>query len=158
MNIILLTHERELAKRTNTGNIVLDSLGERATRITWQRTEPSATLLDLIERQSIALLYPSDETESDISDFEHFVILDGTWQQSRKMINRSAYLQSMPKVSLRTARTSNFALRRNQVEGGLCTAECAIELLKAKREFVLGASLEERYTEFNIRSNESKKP
>jgi len=76
-------------------------------------------------------------------------VLDSTWQESKKIINKSPYLKNIPKVSLNTGRASNFSRRKNQVPGGLCTAECVLELLKLKGRIELAAQLEKEYEQFN---------
>lgn len=161
MNILLLTHERELGKKTNTGELVLscfsnspdagDGLFDSARRILWKRTEPSAYLLEKIEQDQVALLYPSSDGEAmaSIDDYETFVVLDSTWQESKKIINKSPYLAILPKVALNTGRVSNFQRRKNQVAGGLCTAECVLELLKLKGRLELAVRLEKDYERFN---------
>jgi len=161
MNVLLLTHERELGKKTNTGDLVLscfsaamnsnDNTPNCAQRILWRRTEPSGYLLDKIAQNEVALLYPAGEGESveSVEDFETFVVLDSTWQESRKIINKSPYLKTMPKVSLSTERASNYQRRKNQVAGGLCTAECVLELLKLKGRIELADRLEREYEHFN---------
>ncbi|RLV60234.1 DTW domain-containing protein [Parashewanella curva] len=60
MNIILLTHQRELSKKTNTGVLVTDVLEESAKVIIWERTNPSPDILTAIEKGKVALLYPTD--------------------------------------------------------------------------------------------------
>jgi len=161
MNVLLLTHERELGKKSNTGELVLScfssSVGSdnitpnRAQRILWKRTEPSAYLLKKIAQNEVALLYPANGGESveSVENFETFVVLDSTWQESKKIINKSPYLKTIPKVSINTARTSNFQRRKNQVPGGLCTAECVLELLKLKGRIELAEQLEKEYEQFN---------
>ncbi|MBY6191236.1 DTW domain-containing protein [Microbulbifer agarilyticus] len=157
MEIILLTHERELAKPTNTGKLAL--VGEAAAvvrRVVWKRTEPDVQLLQLLQRADTGLVYPSSEvheenaaTESlSVEDCQTFILLDATWQEARKMFNRSAYLNSAPRVELTPGRPSRFNLRRNQRDGGLCTAECVIEILRAKGENSAAEELEARFSEF----------
>lgn len=134
MKIILLTHQRELAKSTNTGSLVVDVLGAAAEVIVWDRTNPSPILINYIESGSTALLYPSDDSKfmHSTAIFERYIIIDGTWQEARKIFNRSPYLQSIPKVKLRTTKPSAYNMRRNQRAGCLCTAECAIEILSVR--------------------------
>ncbi len=50
------------------------------------------------------------------------------------MVNHSPYLHDLPKVSLTPNAPSIYKLRRNQKDTGLCTAECAIELLKLHQQ------------------------
>ncbi|WP_217697835.1 tRNA-uridine aminocarboxypropyltransferase [Shewanella sp. UCD-KL21] len=156
MKIVLLTHERELTRATNTGQWVTQVLADAAPVITWQRKSPSDELLQMIASEKVALVFPSEDepnplkvdeavseklptaaatpspakpTPTALSQFDALIIIDATWQEARKMYNRSPYLQALEKVSLTPKHASLYQLRRNQVEGGLCTAECAIEIL-----------------------------
>ena len=161
MNVLLLTHEREMGKKSNTGDLVLSCLSSSigydnntpssAQRILWKRTEPSAYLLDKIAQNEVALLYPAGSGESveSVENFETFLVLDSTWQESKKIINKSPYLKTIPKVCINTGRASSFLRRKNQVPGGLCTAECVLELLKLKGRIELAAQLEKEYEQFN---------
>jgi DTW domain-containing protein YfiP len=96
-------------------------------------------LLSTIEAGKSVLLYhdphiPEERYIDTLSDIEDFLILDGTWQEARKIYNKSPYLQSMKIFSLSSDNESRYNIRRNQKEGGLCTAECVMELLKLKGE------------------------
>ncbi|MFT6372204.1 MAG: DTW domain-containing protein YfiP [Gammaproteobacteria bacterium] len=144
MNIILLTHKREQYKKTNTGPLVLDVLGKSAHIVVWDRVTPDPWLLKIINEGSIALVYPSVDGQfiSGASDFQNYIIIDGTWQEAQKIYNRSPYLKSLPAVKLSSNRPSIYHLRRNQREGGLCTAESAIEILNAGDFSMLANDLE----------------
>ena len=134
MKIYLLTHERELERKTNTGRIALDVLGPMVERVIWQRRHPDPTLLQLIKANQLALMYPKDGAEyAPVDDFENIVLIDSTWQEANKIYNRSPYLQGAPKIKLSQASPSTYKLRRNQRDGGLCTVECMAELLKLKK-------------------------
>ncbi|AQQ68957.1 hypothetical protein Mag101_15940 [Microbulbifer agarilyticus] len=157
MNIIFLTHERELKKATNTGKLAL--MGKAAAvvrRVVWKRTEPNAQLLQLLQWPNTGLLYPSSEVHEEnvtpqrlsVADCQTFILLDATWQEARKMFNRSVYLKSAPRVELTLDHPSRFSLRRNQRDGGLCTAECVIEILRAKGETAAAAELDIRFRAF----------
>jgi len=134
MSFILLTHSRETTKESNTGQLVAQVMPDTQVVI-WQRTQPDKSLLQLIEQGNIALLYPGSDdaddksTQVQLTDFEHFILIDSTWQEARKIFNRSSYLHNLPRIEL-SAKNSRYTLRRNQLEGGLCTAECVIELLR----------------------------
>ena len=79
--IFLLTHQRELKKKTNTGRLVIDSLGQYAKIIVWERTQPNAELLQIISEGNIALLYPTESSAlvTDAPTINHYIIIDGTW-------------------------------------------------------------------------------
>ena len=146
MNVLLLTHERELGRPTNTGAIALSHAPGIVKRLVWERTTPNQSLVKLIENGDAALLYPQDDAPTaHIEAYESFIILDGTWQESRKIINKSVYLHKAPRVTLPVVGQSSFNLRRNQVHGGLCTAECIIELLKLKNQHKVAACIECEY-------------
>lgn len=143
MQFILLTHSREVSKSSNTGRLVQQVVAHTQT-IIWQRTQPDIHLLKLISAGKTALLYPTEElsTAVTICDFENFILIDSTWQEARKIYNRSPYLQNLPKIQLTSKLPSKYSLRRNQIKGGMCTAECSIELLRQVQNFDLANELE----------------
>ena len=155
MKIYLLTHERELDRGTNTGAIALSVAGGAegvVQRIVWSRTSPDQNLLQVLAQGAVGLLYPlseADGTEITVDECEHFILLDATWQEARKIYNRSPYLKSLDRVSLAPSAVSRFRLRRNQRSGGLCTAECVIEILQAKGKAALAAEVESAFDRFN---------
>ena len=147
VKIFLLTHQRERFKNTNTGTLVVEVLGEKAQVVIWDRVMPDPELLRTIDEGSIALLYPSADSQlvSEASGFENYIIIDGTWQEAQKIYNRSPYLKDLPAVKIQANRASDYNLRRNQKEGGLCTAECAVEILKARGFSVLADELQSAF-------------
>ena len=151
MKIYLLTHERELKKQTNTGRIIKECLGGSVGIVVWKRTEPCKEIVELIDRDEIALLYPDADEGSAKScrEFDRFLILDATWQEARKMYNRSPYLQRASRVSLNINEPSRYKLRRNQIVNGLSTAECAIELLRLKDQKSLAEKVRTDFDRFN---------
>ncbi|AZG36888.1 DTW domain-containing protein [Shewanella psychromarinicola] len=141
VNIILLTHPREVLRANNTGQLVTKVLGERVRVVEWHRKQPDAALLSAIEAGKVGLVFPSADTLANVEvpsrvdqplhqpSYEYLVIIDATWQEARKMFNQSPYLKALAKVSLVGTSKSIYPLRRNQIEGGLCTAECVIHIL-----------------------------
>ena len=153
MKIYLLTHERELKKPTNTGRIVKECLADNVEIVVWKRTEPANKIIELIDRDEIALLYPNNTGNPADNDnkYDNFLILDGTWQEARKMYNLSPYLQKASRVSLNIVEPSRYKLRRNQKPEGLSTAECAIELLRLKGLKILAEKIGAEFDLFNKR-------
>ncbi|OED64371.1 tRNA-uridine aminocarboxypropyltransferase [Vibrio echinoideorum] len=142
-DLVLLTHENELSRDTNTGKLLQQSL-QQCQSFVWQRKTPPAELMALLEdktRQPF-LLFPSDTSiecqqavmTKAMSRKPLFIILDGTWQEAKKMLNKSIWLQSIPQVHLNITSESSYTLRRNQDSGHLCTCEVGVELLKALGE------------------------
>ncbi|MCL1060405.1 DTW domain-containing protein [Shewanella gelidimarina] len=171
MQIILLTHEREVTRPSNTGQLALECFPDICTRIIWARTSPDAALVKQLQTADCALLFPEEvESPSELAalvsssekrrqpaSVEHdeqksepampstLVILDATWQEARKMLRRSDYLKNAQKYSISSKHDSQFTLRRNQVDGGLCTAECIIELFKEANMPTQAAQLAEKF-------------
>jgi len=145
LKITLLTHFKEIPKKSNTGRLVLEVLGEAAEQIRWDRLNPPAELLEEISSGGVALVYPgvTDEDELDLSGIRQFIVIDSTWHEARKIHQRSPYLQQVRRISLKPAGKSRYNLRKNQKESGLCTAECVIEILRATGHTAKADQLEE---------------
>ncbi|WP_250458411.1 tRNA-uridine aminocarboxypropyltransferase [Microbulbifer litoralis] len=150
MEITLLTHERERDRKTNTGALALQQCGNSVRRTIWARRHPDPALVGAIERGEAALVYPGrDATPARLEDFDRVILIDATWQEARKIYNHSPYLHTAPRVQLAAANASSYRLRRNQPEGGLCTAECVIEILRSCGEYSAAERLEAAFADFN---------
>lgn len=155
MHIWLLTHSEELKKANGTGQLISTHLTSLSSVIVWQRSEP-AKALEALPKDKTLLIYPSlaapeaetPEIKLEPHNAEHFIILDGTWQQARKMYNRSPYLHSFQTYEIR-GESSQYRRRRNQLKSGLCTAESAIYLLKQQCLSLEAQQLENAFLEFN---------
>ena len=147
LKITLLTHFKEIPKKSNTGRLVLDLLGDAAEQIRWDRLNPPRGLLDDIASGGVALVYPgtADEEASDLNGIRQFILIDSTWHEARKIHQRSPYLQQVRRISLNPAAKSRYNLRKNQKESGLCTAECVIEILRATGHVEKADQLEEYF-------------
>jgi len=150
MKITLLTHFKEFEKRSNTGRLVVDVLGNAAEQVCWDRMNPPPRLIEEIEAGGVALVYPGavDGNDGDVSDITQFIIIDGTWHEARKIHQRSPYLQKIRRICLNTGETSRYNLRKNQKESGLCTAECVIEVLRLAGNSAEADRLEEQFLAF----------
>lgn len=150
MKITLLTHFKELGKRSNTGRLVVEVLGDTAEQIVWDRTKPPAKLVDEIEAGGVALVYPggTESIEGGFEDINHFILIDSTWHEARKIHQRSPYLHNIRRVCLKPGAKSVYNLRKNQKEACLCTAECVIEILRASDRNDDAEKLRERFISF----------
>jgi len=150
VKITLLTHFKELEKRSNTGRLVVDVLGSAAEQVRWERLNPPARLVEEIEAGGVALIYPGAvyENNDDLTGITHCIIIDSTWQEARKIHQRSPYLREIRRISLATGAKSLYNLRKHQKESGLCTAECAIEVLRLAGKVADAELLQERFLAF----------
>lgn len=156
IRIHLLTHQRELERPTNTGQLAIELFPHQVTRVIWSRVTPAQNLQRLAETNEIALIHPTGKplstiqtSDSSAHRFKHFVLLDATWQEAQKILNRSNYLKQLEVFSLNPESPSKYQLRRNQKIDGLCTAECIIELLKINGDEKNANLLEEKFELFN---------
>lgn len=145
LHLSLLMHENELERETNTGQWLLKSL-PFCEQYVWQRTEPNKELVMKLNQTELysMVVYPDEESipveEALIfcqqhNKTPHFIVLDGTWQEAKKMKRKSPWLQNIACVSLPTQTlTSHYQLRRNQKPGNLCTLEVAALLMRLQDE------------------------
>ena len=122
----LVVHTKELERKTNTGHLLVNALNAKFYQ--WERKKS----LSIYERHNTDtfLLYPSEEnysTDRTPSPGDHIVILDGTWQETAKMLKQTPELRVLPRLNLQDVQQTEFNLRRNPK--GLCTAEAGIHLL-----------------------------
>jgi DTW domain-containing protein YfiP len=150
MKFTLLTHCKELEKRSNTGRVVLEVLGSAAEQIRWDRMTPPARLVEEIEAGGVALVYPgaADDTDVDLTDIKQFIIIDGTWQEARKIYQRSPYLRNVRRICLKPAGESLYNLRKNQKKACLCTAECVIDILRSVGNSAAAERLQDGFLAF----------
>lgn len=139
LSLALLTHNNEQHRDTNTGRFLAHSL-PHCQVYPWSRTEPPKALLERIAQANNAyVLYPDDQSqsiESVLTPVQEqqgenlFILLDGTWQEAKKMLRKSAWLDALQKVHFTPKHDSSYRLRRNQESGHLCTLEVGCELLE----------------------------
>ena len=144
----------QIERHDNTGQWAFLSSND-IHRIRWHRkpeliypkfsaTEFSATEFSTNsdEQAGHYLLFPSDDAANlkqvifdatvDAHPIKALWIIDGTWQEAKKMLRQSPWLKALPKVSIQEtegeALESHFKLRKNQQ--GLCTFEAIQAAIK----------------------------
>ncbi|CCN35286.1 putative DTW domain protein [Vibrio nigripulchritudo SFn27] len=135
--LVLLTHPNEFRRETNTGQWLEKSF-QHCDIVEWNRVTPPESLCSLLGDPlvEVFLLFPGENshplTPSSFEDngkHKVFIILDGTWQEAKKMYNRSPWLKALPHWNLKMSGESCYSLRRNQTSGHFCTLEVGIQLL-----------------------------
>ena len=137
--ISLLMHENEYQRETNTGKWLLKSLPE-CLDYSWSRVEANSALVERINNNEHLplLIYPSNDSipldeallmAKANKQKPHYIILDGTWQEAKKMERKSPWLNQVQRVHLTPEQFSSYQLRRNQSQGHLCTLEVVSEIL-----------------------------
>ncbi len=160
VRIELLMHETEAMRASNTGRL-LEAALPHCRRHIWQRKTPPAELLTLLADPAAQpyLVFPSEtalpldavvtrHSSASYAKPLHFIIVDATWQQARKMLRQSPWLEDIPTVTLPDGLTTNYSLRRNQPTGSLCTCEVGIEILTAMHESENAGAVSHLFHEF----------
>lgn len=153
----LLVHEREVSKPTNTGHLLLNSIGSSEFDI-WSRTEAPPALMSRLSSSLYQplVLFPADQVGEQTKVLKKipegvtplFILLDATWQEAAKMYRKSPYLHDLPVLSLAGGIESRYPLRRNQKTGGLSTVEVGQLLLEELGEQPSAISLESYFQTF----------
>ena len=87
------------------------------------------------------LLYP-DESATNAADLlteengkalinknTQFILLDGTWKKTYKLLQSNPFLNQLPKVAIKVDAPSNYRLRKSSKEFGLSSVEAGYYLL-----------------------------
>jgi hypothetical protein len=99
----------------------------------WQSSPQLARLL-ADPRRPAALLYPGEgatSLETLSGDAITLVVVDGTWANTRKMVNRNPVLANLPRVAFRPERPSEYRIRREPNEDSVSTIEALMYVLGA---------------------------
>jgi DTW domain-containing protein YfiP len=137
---ILLMHEDEVLKPTNTGRLLAELFPTATFVFEWARVHPPEHVQELLAdpKRLCLLVFPSDDALAPWQAQQNaaqngqqltLILLDGTWKQARKMFNRTPWLAGLQSLSLPIT-SSTYALRKAALDGCLSTAEAAIGLLE----------------------------
>ena len=144
----LLMADIEPLKPSNTGWLIADVVSDTFA-FGWARTEVAPELLTLLNdpQWQPYVVFPREFADDArvVHDVPHdadirpvkrplFILLDGTWDEARKMFRKSPYLQNFPVLSLHPDQLSRYKLRRAQSEAHFCTAEVGAMCLDLARD------------------------
>ena len=141
----LLMGNIEALKPSNTGWLIADLVADTFA-FGWKRTEVDLSLTALLAdpQWQPYVVFPAElaATERVVIDIKDspankrplFILLDGTWDEAKKMFRKSPYLDQFPVLSLHATHTSRYKLRRSQSEAHFCTAEVAAMCLELANE------------------------
>jgi DTW domain-containing protein len=129
----LLMADIEPLKPSNTGWLIADVVTDTFA-FAWARTAVDPALLALLKDPlwQPYVVFPAEFADQTrvVRDIAHppaqrplFILLDGTWDEARKMFLRSPYLKHLPVLSLQPEQLSRYTLRRAQSASHVCTAE-----------------------------------
>lgn len=143
---IILSTEKEIERPSNTARL-LKLINNDTEIIKWERTKISKELEGYLnnDKYKLCLVFPAlndDDKKRILSNDDLIeenkeiisILIDGTWQEAKKIIRKSPYLNKLPLISLNLGEPSSFDLRRGVKDGTLCTIEAAIEVIKLMGE------------------------
>ncbi|MFT3712620.1 MAG: DTW domain-containing protein [Archangium sp.] len=127
--VVLIQHVLELSQRSNTGRHASGVVPSLDVRVFGAQGAP-LRVDDLRADQDVWLLWPGGDTAVPVPKPRTLVVLDGSWSQARKMMQRVPELRKLPQwcVPPREGRVS----LRAAPDGGMSSLEAmaaAIELL-----------------------------
>jgi DTW domain-containing protein YfiP len=133
--VCLVMSEFEPLKPSNTGWLVADVVPDTQA-FAWSRLYVDPALLALLDdpQWQPMVVFPGEfaspsrvvvEVPAAPRRRPLFILLDGTWSESRKAFRKSPYLDRFPVLSLTPGRVSRYELRRSWHEHHFCTAEIA---------------------------------
>ncbi len=171
--VCLLMADKEPLKPSNTGWLIADVIPQTHAFL-WSRTETSPELLALLNdpQREPWLVFPAEgatqeqtvvhqlplATDANRHKPPLFVLLDGTWQEARKMFRKSAYLQRLPVLSLQPDQVSRYHLRTAQSAEHLSTAEVMVQCLQQAGDEAAAQALKGWFTRFNRHYLAAKRP
>jgi DTW domain-containing protein len=94
----------------------------------------NARLEALCAEPGVAVLFPS-ESAIDVSQLpaapRTLVVVDGTWSNAKKVVERCPLLSRLPRVSFTPAQPGNYRIRKEPAEHCLSTIEAVTHVLEA---------------------------
>lgn len=152
--IVLLTHESEINRISNTGRLIKRLFPKNTHIVIWSRTEISRELERLLSDDEFDnyLVFPEDlapnmvaTKELDFNKKNAFFVIDGTWKEAKKILRKSPYLHDLPIIELDIQAETQYFIRRKSDEHHLCTAEIVMEVLKTNRDEIGYSALKAYY-------------
>lgn len=124
--VSILMHFKELPLTSNTSSLVLENLSQCDIYLRGHPEKERNREIKLQEGKENVILFP-DEKAIDIREMQgeklHLIVPDGSWRQAKKFQRRDENLRSLPSVKIVANHQSQYRLRTQIHEYGLCTLE-----------------------------------
>lgn len=137
--VLIIQHPLEAKHPFNTGRMAHLCLSNSELII--KETLSAAKLASILNTPS-ALLYPSlpwlpstpqikppTKASADNSIIEQLIVIDATWNKSKKILHLHPDLQDLPRLHLKGNLISNYQIRKTTVANGLSTLESIVMAL-----------------------------
>lgn len=131
--VLILQHPQEVGHAKGTARLLHLSLPNSRLEVGVGFDEPR--LRAWLGEGTAMLLYPVDGSASQVlapaaAAPACLVVLDGTWRQSRRMLQANPLLQALPRCALTGEPPSRYAVRKAHRPGQLSTLEATVLALR----------------------------
>ena len=138
--MLFIRHAAERARTTNTARWAAIALAE--CEVLEHAVAGAPLDLTRIDVAGAAVLFPSREAAPLPFPLPAtLVVIDGTWSQARRMLQRIPVLRALPRITL--PERAGSRLRRPTVKGGMSTLEAVAAALALLGEGEVARSLDE---------------
>ena len=131
--VVFLQHPREARMPVSTCRLAHLSLANSEMHV-GMGPERLPRLAEAIQTPGAMVLFPGPEA-TDVRDLPDppgtLVVIDGTWINARKLVERSPLLAVLPRVGFTPERPSNYRIRREPAAHCLSTIEATVHMLEA---------------------------
>ncbi|MCO4748398.1 MAG: DTW domain-containing protein [Proteobacteria bacterium] len=132
--ITILQHPGERGHAFNSVRLAKLGLTDASVHLAWP--DANGQMHKEVPRtERMALLYPREDAV-DLADIpvserpDHLVVLDGTWQQARRLYRDNPWLQELRHVALSPAKPSQYRIRKEPAPHCLSTIESIAAALR----------------------------
>lgn len=149
---LLVMYDDEVLKPSNTGRLIADCVEDTYAYI-WSRTEPNEEMLALINDPvwQPYVVFPEQYAKPERVSYSPevpegkrplFILIDGTWQEAKKIFRKSPWMDHLPVLSIKTEEQSRYSVREATGKSQLATAEVAAKVLALNGEQLAGKCLD----------------
>jgi len=126
VELIIIRHWKERLKPSNTARLASHAIPALKLIDYGAPGEPwDPSVLDITRP---ALLFPDDSAPA-IEDPDQIIIMDGSWSQARKLVNRIPGLKSLPRFTIQPTAQPRVRLRTPPSPGFVSTIEAVAAVL-----------------------------
>ncbi len=145
--ILILQHPHERRKYHSTTRILRAALSN--CRLLRGIIFDESLLTDELAGQSAFLLFPTKSAQDcrtiTLSVNSTVVVIDGTWEEARKIVFRNPILHTLPQITFSDSVHSNYRIRKQPRDNYLSTLESITHLLKVNAESDGNSAFSARY-------------
>jgi len=145
VQLVIIRHWKERCRTSNTAQLL-------------QRAIPGTVLVDygapggpldqgVLDVPSPVLLFPEGPTDDHLKP-ETLVVVDGSWPQARKMVQRVPGVSKLPRLCLQPSKRPPTRLRKPPMRSGMATIEAVARALDHLEGAGTGAPLDQLYDHF----------